>query len=53
MFLISKPIKRWSVWKDLNLRFSAPKADDLDRASLHTAETFFHHCNPLPYPLFM
>lgn len=28
--------ERWSVWQDLNLRFSAPKADDLDRASLHT-----------------
>ncbi len=26
----------WSVWQDLNLRFSAPKADDFDRASLHT-----------------
>ena len=41
----SKPVRsaslptflgNWSVWQDSNLRFSAPKADDLDRTSLHT-----------------
>ena len=41
------------MWKDLNLRFSAPKADDLDRASLHTVKTVSITATPFRAPRFM